>query len=397
MGGEMTAPKEPSPPAGGRGQGEGGRNAGRGQPPHSGPLPLAGAREKRRGAGGVGSWLRRNFFADPWSAAVTLALLGLLAWLVPGLLRWAVLNAEFRPDAAACRALDHAGACWGVIAEKYRFILFGRYPFAEQWRPLAACGAMLLALAASARALARPRHLLGIWAVALPLFLLLMGGGMFSLTPVPGELWGGFPLTLLLTVAGLAAAFPVGLLLALGRLSPMPVLRTLSSAYVELVRGVPLISVLFLASFLFPLFMPPGLTVDVLARVLAGIVLFAAAYLGETIRGGILAVGRGQWESAAALGLTRSQALRWVILPQALRAAQPSLVNNAVGLFKDTSLVTVVSLYELTGALSLALAGDGEWHPFHLEGYVFIGAIYWCGCYALSRWSRRLERRLRPA
>jgi general L-amino acid transport system permease protein len=350
-----------------------------------------------RAATRLSAWLRANLFAGPLSAAITLAVLGLLGWLAPGLLDWAWLHAEFRPDAEACRALEHGGACWGVIAEKHRFILFGRYPFEAQWRPLAATAAMLAALVATAFALRHPRRVLALWLFVLPLFLVLMGGGVAGLAVVPSELWGGLPLTLLLTVVGLAAAFPLGLVLALGRLSPLPVPRMLCAGYIELVRGVPLVAVLFLASFLFPLFLPAGWTIDVLARVLVAIVLFAAAYLAETIRGGILAVGRGQWESAAALGFTRAQQLGWVILPQALRAAQPSLVNIAVGLFKDTSLVTIVSLYELTGSLALALAGDGEWRAFHLEGYLFIGAIYWAGCFALSRWSLRLERRLRPA
>lgn len=339
--------------------------------------------------------LRQRFFAGPGSAATTLVLLGVLAWLVPGMVDWAVLKAEFRPDAAACRALDHAGACWGVIAEKYRVILFGRYPFGEQWRPPAASAALLAALALSALAPGGLRCQLLVWSAAAAAFLVLMGGGVAGLAPEPSELWGGLPLTLWLTVGGLAGAFPLGLALALGRISPLPVVRTLCAGYIELVRGVPLIAVLFLASFLFPLFLPPQWSVDVLARVLAAIVLFAAAYVAEALRGGILAVGRGQWDSAAALGLTRAQALRWVILPQAMRAAQPSLVNLAVGLFKDTSLVTIVSLFELTGSLSLALAGDGEWHPFYLEGYLFIGAVYWAGCFALSRWSLALERRLR--
>jgi general L-amino acid transport system permease protein len=190
---------------------------------------------------------------------------------------------------------------------------------------------------------------------------------------------------------GMLLAFPLAILVALGRLSRLPLLRTLCAAYVELVRGVPLISVLFLASFLFPIILPQGLSIDVLLRVQAGIVLFAAAYLSETIRGGLLAIPAGQHDAAAALGLGRWQAMRWIILPQALRAVIPSMMNSAVSVFKDTSLVTVVSLYELTGSLSLALAGDPEWRSFQLEGYLFIGLIYWIGCHAMSRFSRGLE------
>ena len=336
-------------------------------------------------------WLRRNLFSDSFSGVTSLALLAAALWWLPGLIDWLLLQAVFKPDAAACAAVSHAGACWGVVAEKYRVILFGRYPYEEQWRPLLATVLLLLAILAGGMRLLPRGPLLAAWALALPGFLLLMGGGGFGLSPVGSDLWGGLPLTLLLATLGMLLALPLALLVALGRQSSLPLLRGLCTLYVELVRGVPLISVLFLASFLFPIILPQGTSVDVLLRVQGGIVLFAAAYLSETIRGGLQGVPAGQHDAAAALGLGRRQAMRWIILPQALRAVIPSMMNSAVSIFKDTSLVTVVSMYELTGALSLALAGDAEWRSYHLEGYLFIGLIYWIGCYAMSRFSRGLE------
>jgi general L-amino acid transport system permease protein len=341
------------------------------------------------------NWLRQNLFGDVWSGLATLVLVtGLVHWL-PGLIDWALVNAVFKADSAACVALNHAGACWGVVAEKYRLILFGRYPRAEQWRPLLASALLLLAIVGGGGGWLKRNAWIALWTLALTVFLLLMGGETLGLTPVSSDLWGGLPLTLLLATMGMLLALPLAVLVALARCqSDLPLLRWLCTLYVELVRGVPLISVLFLASFLFPILLPPGFSIDVLLRVQVGIVLFAAAYLSETLRGGLHAVPRGQHDAAAALGFGDWQAMRWIILPQALRAVIPSIMNSAVGIFKDTSLVTIVSLYELTGALSLALAGDPEWRSFYLEGYLFIGAIYWVACYSMSRFSAGLERRL---
>jgi general L-amino acid transport system permease protein len=348
-------------------------------------------------AASLQNWLRCNLFPDAFSSATTVVLVAAVFWWLPGLIDWMLLQAVFRADAAACHAANHAGACWGVVAEKYRIILFGRYPYEEQWRPLLATALLLLVIVASGRRLLARRALLAAWTLALPAFFILMGGGRFGLSPVGSDQWGGFPLTLLLATMGMLLAFPLAILVALGRLSRLPLLRTLCTAYVELVRGVPLISVLFLASFLFPIILPQGLSIDVLLRVQAGIVLFAAAYLSETIRGGLLAIPAGQHDAAAALGLGHWQAMRWIILPQALRAVIPSMMNSAVSVFKDTSLVTVVSLYELTGSLSLALAGDPEWRSFQLEGYLFIALIYWIGCHSMSRFSRGFEHGHVPA
>jgi general L-amino acid transport system permease protein len=344
------------------------------------------------------SWARRwaaELFGTPWRALASVALLALLAWAGAHALDWAVLRAVFRPDAEACRA-PGTGACWGVIAEKWRPLLFGRYPYEEQWRPAIAVVVLSAVTVLSAWPRAWRWWLGALWIVALSLFAGLMLGGVAGLAPVPTARWGGLPLTIGLAVVGLALAFPLALLLALGRRSRWSAARALSSTYIELVRGVPLISVLFMASFLLPLVWPAGWQPDVLVRVLAGLSLFVAAYLAEIVRGGLQAVPRGQVDAGVALGFGRWPVQRDIVLPQALRLVVPALTNTVVGTLKDTSLVTVVGLFELTGALGLALGGDPTWRPFYLEGYLFIALVYWVMCYGLSRYSRWLERRLAP-
>ena len=336
---------------------------------------------------------RRELWGSPLRSGATVLLVALLGWAGWQVVDWAVVRAVFLPDAEACKVAGR-GACWGVIAEKWRPILFGRYPYEAQWRPAIA----VTVLSATTLFSAWPRSwrwwLLPLWIAVLALFVVLMGGGVFGLASVPTSRWGGLPLTIGLAVVGLALAFPLALLLALGRRSGWPVARTLSASYIELVRGVPLISVLFMASFLLPLLWPAGWQPDVLVRVLAGLSLFVAAYLAEIIRGGLQAVPRGQVDAAVALGFGRWPVQRDIVLPQALRMVVPALMNSVIGTLKDTSLVTVVGLFELTGALGLALGGDPVWRPFYLEGYLFLALVYWVICFGLSRYSAWLERRL---
>ena len=343
--------------------------------------------------GGVLPWLKHNLF-DGWvNTLATLLVLGALAWALPPMFRWGVVNAVFGADNAACRAAAETGACWGVVAEKYRLILFGRYPYAEQWRPLLACGLMIAIIVASCWRPFWRLWLLGAWAGVVAAFFTLMLGGLFGLTPVETSRWGGFPLTVLLSTVSLVVAFPLAVLVALGRQSRMAGIRTICVLYVELIRGVPLISVLFMASFMFPLFMPQGTTIDVLLRVLVGMTLFTAAYLAEVVRGGLQALPKGQVEAAQSLGLGYWQTTLMIVLPQALRLVVPAIMNTFIGAFKDTSLVTIVSLYDLTGALQLAL-GDSNWRKFFFEGQLFVAAIYFVFCYAMSRYSQWIERHL---
>ena len=344
--------------------------------------------------GGAVPWLKRNLFGD-WKSALTTVAMAVLAalYLVP-LLDWMVFRAVFRPDLEQCNAARGIGACWGVVVEKFRLIVFGRYPFAEQWRPEVATSLLLGLVIVSCIRRFWKAWLVPLWIVVVAAFFILMGGGVFGLSPVPTDLWGGLPLTIMLTTFGILFAFPIAVLVALGRRSHLPAIRTMCIVYVELIRGVPLISVLFMASFLFPLFMPVGRSPDVVLRVLVGITLFAAAYLAETVRGGLQAIPKGQLEAAASLGLTYWQTQRKIVLPQALAIVVPAVMNSFIAIFKDTSLVTIVSLYELTGAMQLALNSDANWRPFKIEGYLFIALVYFAFCFAMSRYSLWIERQV---
>jgi general L-amino acid transport system permease protein len=342
-------------------------------------------------------WLRvlqQNFFGNPASSIATLALLALALWLLPKGLAWGLLHAVWAGDEAACQAARGSGACWGVVTEKHRLIVLGRYPYEMQWRPaLATLLLFALLMASSVRACWR-WWLLPAWALGLLGFFVLMGGGWFGLPKVGTDRWGGLPLTVMLSTLSIALAFPLAVLVALGRRSRLPAIRSLCVLYVELIRGVPLISVLFMASFMFPLLLPAGTSPDVLLRVLVGITLFAAAYMAEIVRAGLQSVPAGQAEAAAAVGLGWWQTQRLVVLPQALATVVPSLMNNFISILKDTSLITIVSLYELTGSLGLALNGDPVWRPFKIEGYLFITAIYFVICFSMSRYSLWVEAQL---
>lgn len=343
---------------------------------------------------GVVAWARSNLFSSVGNTLTTLFVIGLALYLLPGVLQWGVLQAVFVPDASACQAARGHGACWGVVAEKYRLILFGRFPYEEHWRPLLATSLMLGGLVMSCMRRFWRAWLAAVWVAIMALFFTLMSGGVLGLSPVRTDLWGGLPLTVLLATVSIFLAFPLSIVVALGRRSDLPAIRSVCVVYIELIRGVPLISVLFMASFMFPLFMPQGVSIDVLTRVVVGITLFAAAYMAEIIRGGLQAIPKGQLEAAATLGLSYWQTQRKIVLPQALAMVVPSIMNNFISIFKDTSLVTIVSMYELTGALSLALNSDVDWRPFKIEAYFFITLIYFIFCFAMSRYSLWVEKQL---
>jgi general L-amino acid transport system permease protein len=299
-----------------------------------------------------------------------------------------------RADAYACQAARGTGACWGVVTEKYRLILFGRFPYDEHWRPLLATSIMIGALVLSCMRYFWKPWLGIMWIGVLAMFFTLMGGGILGLEPVRTDVWGGLPLTVMLATLSIFLAFPISILVALGRRSNLPAIRSVCIVYIELIRGVPLISVLFMASFMFPLFMPQGMTIDVLVRVVAGITLFAAAYMAEIIRGGLQALPKGQLEAADTLGLSYWQTQRKIVLPQALAMTVPSMMGNFISIFKDTSLVFIVSLYELVGAMSLALNSDVNWRPFKIEAYLFITFVYFIFCISMSRYSLWVEKQL---
>ena len=339
------------------------------------------------------AWLRTSLFASWFSTVVTLALAFLILRGLWSFVQWGLLNAVWWvPDnqSQACRALRGTGACWAVVTEKHRFILFGTYPFDQQWRPALAIVIFVALYAVSAMRRFWRKELVLIWLAALTVIGVLMWGGVLGLPYVPQERWGGLAVTLILATFGLAFGFPLGVVVALGRRSDLPAIKAVCVMYVELIRGVPLISLLFMASVMFPLFMPDGVNIDKLLRAQIAFVLFAGAYLAEVVRGGLQAVPRGQHEAAEALGLSYWKKNGLIILPQALRLVIPPLVNTFIGMFKDTSLVLIIGIFDLLTAGKTAVI-EPAWQGFGLEVYVVVGLIYFMFCFAMSRYSQKLE------
>jgi len=335
-------------------------------------------------------WTRRRLFGSWPSTLATLSILYLAARLLPPLLDWALVRAVWSPvRAAACR--DGQGACWAFVAEKYRFILFGTFPADEQWRPALVIAILLALYSLSGFQVVRGLKLCRLWLVGLIFIGMLMWGGVFGLTYVENERWGGLTLTLLLSSFGIALAFPLSILLALGRRSEMTLIRWFSIGYIEMVRGVPLISVLFMASVMLPLFLPQGVSIDKLLRAQMAMILFAAAYLAEVIRGGLQAIPPQQEEAALATGLSYWQRARYITLPQALRVAIPPLVNTFIGFFKDTSLVVIIGLFDFLSSIKVSLS-EPAWSGFGIEAYLFAAFGYFAFCYPMSRYSQKLER-----
>jgi len=338
---------------------------------------------------GVFGWLRANLFNGVGNTILTLLGVGLLSLSIPSLIRWALIDAIWQaPSGAACHG---GGACWAFIGEKLRFILFGFFPVDQTWRPALVVAIFIAMILVSCDRRSWGRWLGLLWVVGLCVVFVLMGGGILGLTPIDTSKWSGLPLTLILAVVGMVLGFPFGILLALGRRSKLPAIRAICVGYIELVRGVPLITVLFMASLMLPLFLPTGVTIDKLVRAQVAFILFAGAYLAEVVRGGLQALPKGQIEAADALGLSYFQRTRLIVLPQALALVIPPLVNTFIGMFKDTSLVLIISLFDLLTTAETALS-DPNWQGFYVEAYVFVGVIYWCFCFFMSRYSQVLER-----
>lgn len=334
----------------------------------------------------------RTLFGDAISSIISVgAVAGALA-IAPRLLSWAVLHGVWSGGGAACR---NAGACWAFLRAKSPFILFGIYPPAGYWRPTAV---VLIFIALTLWTLPPrrwTRRTLGLWALGTMLALMLMGGGLFGLSKVATSAWGGLPITLLLTEFSLAAGFPLAVALALGRTARLPVLRWLSIGTIEIIRGLPLLTILFIASILFPLMLPDGVEVDKFLRALVALTVFAAAYIAEVIRGGLQAIPNGQPEAARALGLSWWQTTRLVVLPQAIAKVIPPLTNTVVVIVKDTSLVLVVGLFDLLSSGRAALE-DPAWPAPFAETYGFIALIYFVICFGVSRYALWLERQAQP-
>jgi general L-amino acid transport system permease protein len=339
------------------------------------------------------AWLRANLFSSWGNTTLTLVVVGLLGWLVPEFLRWAVVDATVSGVTRA--ACGPEGACWTFILVRLPTFFFGRYPVDERWRVLAALAVLVVFVGPVLAERVRHRgwFLLGLLTVCPAVCGVLLAGGVFGLAFVDTTLWGGLMLDVLIAFVTVVGSLPLGVMLALGRRSRLGVIRTLSTAYIELWRGVPLLSVLFMSAVLVPLFLPAGVSVDRLVRAMIALVLFNAAYMAEVVRGGLQGVAAGQEEAAFSVGLRWWQVQAFVILPQALRIVVPGIVNTVVDLFKDTTLVTIVGLSDLLGSVNQALK-DPAWLGFAREGYVFSAFTFFVCCFAMSAYGRSVEKRL---
>jgi general L-amino acid transport system permease protein len=340
---------------------------------------------------GVIGWVRNNLFNGVLNSILTLVTLFFLWRVIPPLFRWAFIDSAWHTTGQACR--QAAGACWSVISMNYRFILFGFYPYEQQWRPFLAMMILFGLLFYSRDRNHWKKPLAYAWITGLFTMGLLMKGGIFGLSSVESTQWGGLPLTLLLAVFGLTAAYPLGVILALGRRSKMRGVKILCVLYIELIRGVPLISLLFMSAIIFPLFLPEGVTFNKILRAQAAIILFTAAYIAEVVRGGLQAMSRGQYEAAESIGLNYYLTMRLVILPQALKIVIPPTVSILISAFKDTSLVVIIALFDLLKTTQTVLSNP-EWMGFSREAYVVIAMLYFLGCFSMSNYSRKLEREL---
>ncbi|CAH1042847.1 amino acid ABC transporter permease [Halomonas sp. TD01] len=342
---------------------------------------------------GAVAWLRANLFNGPINTIFTLIGLYILYLLVVPTVQWAFLNADWigttRDDCS------REGACWVFINARFTQFIYGLYPREEIWRANIVFAGFFTLIAW----LAIPRLPFKRWVAVFALVgfpivaYVLLHGGYFDLPRVSTHRWGGLMLTLLLATVGMVGALPIGIVLALGRRSNMPIVKSFCVVFIEFWRGVPLITVLFMASVMLPLFLPSDMSVDRLVRALIGLTLFQSAYMAEVIRGGLQAIPKGQEEAAAALGMTYWKRMGLIVLPQALKMMIPGIVNTFISLFKDTTLVMIIGLFDLLGIVQAALA-DSRWLGFSLEGYVFAAFMFWIFCFSMSRYSQYLERKL---
>ncbi|GJD48472.1 Inner membrane amino-acid ABC transporter permease protein YhdY [Methylobacterium crusticola] len=348
------------------------------------------------------AWLRANLFSSPGNAALTLIALAIVVLVAPPLLRFLVVDAVWsgqNRDACRPEVVGHpVGACWAFVADKINYFVYGSYPIEERWRPNVFFALMALGVGWLLW-LDAPRRDLGAayFFVAFPVasFVLLSGVPALGLAKVPTSLWGGMLVTLVVSLVGIVASLPLGILLALGRRSRLPIVRLFCVIFIEFWRGVPLITVLFMANVMLPLFLPGDVSVDRLVRPLVGIALFSAAYMAEVVRGGLQAIPRGQAEGAMSLGLSPWHRMRLVILPQALRIVIPGIVNSFISLFKDTSLVSIVGIFDFIRTIESARV-DPAWAAptVVMTGYAFAALFYFVFCFGMSRYALFVERRL---
>lgn len=355
------------------------------------PLP---EREPPAATTGLVGWARQHLFSSPLNVILTVVALYILSITVLPLVQWAFIDAIWTGGPSAC-ASDRTGACWTFIDERLGFFVYGFYPDAERWRVDISFLLLAVLIVPQFMATFPYKALFGILTLTvLPVVVyFLMIGGSFGLEPVETAQWGGLSLTLILSFVGIVAALPIGVVLALGRRSEMPVIRTICVTFIEVWRGVPLISVLFMASVMLPLFLPEGVNFEKLMRAMIGIVMFQSAYMAEVIRGGLQAIPKGQYEAAKALGLSYWKSMSLIILPQALKLVIPGIVNTFIALFKDTTLVLIIGLLDILATVQSAIV-DPAWPNVATEGHVFVAFAFWVFCFGMSRYSQALERKL---
>lgn len=348
---------------------------------------------------GIRGWMKANLFSSPLNSVLTVASAYFVIQAIWWFLDWGVINAnligESKNDCPLNAQGEKTGACWVFVYARFEQFIYGFYPDDQTWR----INLMFFIFAVCIIALLIERTPKKNWVAAFTLIAFpvityyLMNGGAFGLESVDTHKWGGFSLTLILAVVGIVASLPIGILLALGRRSEMPIIRSISIVYIEFWRGVPLITVLFMASVMLPLFMSAGVETDKLARALIGIIMFQSAYMAEVVRGGLQAIPKGQHEAAQALGLSYWKTMALIILPQALKLMIPGIVNTFIALFKDTSLVLIIGLFDLLAIVQSAIV-DPEWPNVSVEGYLFVAFMFWIFCFGMSRYSQSLERKL---
>jgi general L-amino acid transport system permease protein len=338
-------------------------------------------------------WARKNLFATPLDYVLSLGVLALLWFAVPPLLGWLIFDATF--FGTSREACTGDGACWVFVTARMSQFIYGFYPDNQIWR-VNVTGFVFFAsvLPLMFQKFAYKKPLIVFLLTIFPIFAFFMlVGGHFGLEPVETSKFGGLMLTLVIAVVGIVGSLPLGIGLALGRRSSMPVVQKICVTFIELWRGVPLITVLFMASVMLPLFLPQGMNFDKLLRALIGVMLFSAAYMAEVIRGGLQAIPNSQYEAASALGLGYWQSMIFIVLPQALKKVIPGIVNSFIGLFKDTTLVLIIGMFDLLGMIQ-TVSTDPEWLGYSMEGYVFAGAVFWVFCFTMSKYSQKLEKQL---
>lgn len=339
---------------------------------------------------GIIGWLKDNLFNSKLNSLLTVVALLFLWKAIPPLISWSIIDATWSlvPDVGSP---EKTGACWTFIFVKFRVLMLGLYPEQFLWRPVLAFVLFVVVIVLTVTRLLRTRLLIGLWLLCpIPIFGLINGGFGFEI--VGQNLWGGLMLSIGLASIGIILSIPLGILLALGRRSKLIFVKSLCVATIECIRGVPLITILFMASVMLPIFLPEGMNINNLLRVQIGIILFSSAYIAEVVRGGLQAVPPGQIEAANSLGLKGWTVTCFVILPQALRHVIPSLIGRCVALFKDTSLVIIVGLLDFLGMIK-ASAQDPEWLGYDAEAYVFCALVYWIICFSMSQYGKSIERR----